>query len=100
MDGPQEPGLLPNCLRLVSITSALEPILVVIQLTYKSGMTNYADALSKCLDLSEGVESDNKAQTLLLSRLFSDSSEILVESDRNMHINATKIILSNLLSLI
>ena len=69
-------------------------------LSNKSSSTNHVDSLSRHPNLSEGVESNNKAQTLFLSRLFSDSSEILVESDEDIHVKATQIILSDLLSLI
>ena len=70
------------------------------QLSYKAGTTNHADALSRHPDLSEGVESDNKAQTLLLSKLFLASSKTLVNEDKDKHIKATEIVSSNLLSLI
>ena len=69
-------------------------------LSYKFSSTNYVDSLSRHPDLSEKVESNNKAQTLLLSRLFSDSNKILVKSDKDMHVKAIQIVLSNLLFLI
>ena len=70
------------------------------QLSYKAGTTNHADALSRHPDLSEGVESDNKAQTLLPSKFFTESSETLVEPDKDMHIKVTEIISLDLLTLI
>ena len=70
------------------------------QLSYKAGTTNHADALSRRPDLSEGVESDNKAQTLLPSKLFSTSSKTLIHSNEDRHVKATEITLSTLLSLI
>ena len=69
-------------------------------LSYKARSTNYADPLSRHLDLSEGVESDNKSQILLLSRLFNNSSQTLVGSTTNVHVKATEIALSDLISLI
>ena len=70
------------------------------QLSYKAGTTNHANALSRHLDLGEGVESDNKAQTLLPSKLFSTSSETLINSDEDRHVKATEILSLSLLSLI
>ena len=67
-------------------------------LSYKAGSTNHADSLSRCPDLNKGVESDNKAQILLLSRIFSNSSETLVELDKEVHIKATQITSSDLIS--
>ena len=69
-------------------------------LSYKARSTNHADSLSRCPDLSEGVESNNKAQTLLPARLFSDSNKTLVELNKEVHVKATKIISSDLISLI
>ena len=69
-------------------------------LTYKAGSTNHADPLSRHPDLSEGVESDNKAQILLSSRLFNDSNQTLVDSTPSVHVKATEIISSDLISLI
>ena len=69
-------------------------------LSYKARSTNHADPLSRHPDLSEGVESDNKSQILLLSRLFNNSSQTLVGSTTNVHVKATEIALSDLISLI
>ena len=69
-------------------------------LSYKAGSTNHADSLSRHPDLSEEVESDNKSQILLLSRLFTNSNEILVGLDKEMHVKAAKIISLDLISLI
>ncbi|ETW82813.1 hypothetical protein HETIRDRAFT_15191, partial [Heterobasidion irregulare TC 32-1] len=39
-------------------------------LSYNTGSTNHSNALFRHLDLSERMESDNKAQILLLAKLF------------------------------
>ena len=69
-------------------------------LSYTASSTNHADSLSRHPDLSEEVESDNKSQILLLSRLFTNSNEILVGLDKEMHVKAAKIISLDLISLI
>ena len=70
------------------------------QLSYKARTTNHADALFRHPDLNEGVESDNKAQTLLPSKLFTESSKTLVEPSKDRHVKATEIISLDILSLI
>ena len=69
-------------------------------LSYKARSTNHADPLSRHPDLSEGVESDNKSQILLPSRLFNDSNQTLVDSVPSVHVKATEIASSDLISLI
>ena len=69
-------------------------------LSYKAGSTNHSDALSRHPDLSEGVESDNKAQILLPANLFNKSDETLVEPSPTRHIKSTEIASSDLISLI
>ena len=69
-------------------------------LSYKARSTNHANSLSRHPDLSKGVESDNKAQTLLPASLFSNSNETLVELDKSIHVKATEIISLDLISLI
>ena len=69
-------------------------------LSYKARSTNHSDALSRHPDLSEGVESDNKSQILLPSRLFNNSSKILVNPSQNIHVKATESVSSDLISLI
>ena len=69
-------------------------------LSYKAGSTNHADPLSRHPDLSEGVESDNKLQILLLSRLFNNSSQTLADTTSSIHVKTTEIISSDLISLI
>ena len=69
-------------------------------LSYKAGSTNHADPLSRRPDLSGGVESDNKSQILLLSRLFNSSSQTLVDTIPSVHVKATEIISLDLISLI
>ena len=69
-------------------------------LSYKASSTNHVDSLSRCPDLSKGVESDNKSQILLPSRLFTDANKTLVKSNKDVHIKATEIISLDLISLI
>ena len=69
-------------------------------LSYKARSTNHVDSLSRHPDLSKRVESDNKSQILLLSRLFTDSNKILVELNKSIYIKITEIILLDLISLI
>ena len=69
-------------------------------LSYKARSTNHADPLSRHPDLSGGVESNNKSQILLPSRLFNSSSRTLAYTTPSVHVKATEIISSDLISLI
>ena len=69
-------------------------------LSYKAGSTNHADPLSRRPDLSEGVESDNKSQILLSSKLFNNPNQTLVDSVPSVHVKATEITSLDLISLI
>ena len=69
-------------------------------LSYKAGSTNHADPLSRRPDLSGGIESDNKSQILLPSKLFNNSSQTLIDTSPSIHVKATEIVSSDLISLI
>ncbi|ETW76452.1 hypothetical protein HETIRDRAFT_53544, partial [Heterobasidion irregulare TC 32-1] len=69
-------------------------------LSYKAGLTNHSDALSRHPDLSEGVEFDNKAQILLPAKLFNKSSKTEAKPNQKMHVKSMEIISLDFISLI